>query len=82
MEILAIHHRVGAKKAEDFLADKGWDHLDFALDSKEKELYALLEASDALPQTIVLNKEGKVIYNAQSPLTLEQLKALVEQGQV
>ena len=82
VEILAIHHRVGAKKAEDFLADKGWDHLDFALDSKEKELYALLEASDALPQTIVLNKEGKVIYNAQSPLTLEQLKALVEQGQV
>ena len=80
VEILAIHHRVGAKKAEDFLADKGWDHLDFALDSKEKGLYALLEASDALPQTIVLNKEGEVIYNAQTPLTLEQLKALVEQG--
>ena len=80
VEILAIHHRVGAKKAEDFLADKGWDHLDFALDSKEKGIYTLLEASDALPQTIVLDQDGRVIYNAQTPLTLEQLKELVKQG--
>ena len=80
VEILAIHHRVGAKKAEDFLADKGWDHLDFALDSKEKGIYALLNASDALPQTIVLNTEGEIIYNAQAPLTLEQLEALVKQA--
>ena len=27
VEILAIHNRAGAKKAKDFLADKGWDHL-------------------------------------------------------
>lgn len=76
VEILAIHHRAGAKKAEDFLADKGWDHLDFALDSKEKDLFALLNASDAMPQTIVLNREGEVIYNAQTPLTYEKLETL------
>ena len=81
VEILAIHHRIGAKKAEEFLADKGWDHLDFALDSKEKGLYTLLEASDAMPQTIVLNKQGEVTYNVQAPLTHEQLEALVKQAQ-
>ena len=81
VEILAVHHRIGAKKAGDFLADKAWDHLDFALDDKEKGLYALLGVSDALPQTIVLNKMGEVIYNAQTPLTPEQLESLVEQAQ-
>ena len=81
VEILAIHHRVGAKKAEEFLADKGWDHLDFALDSKEKGLYTLLGASDAMPSTIVLNKKGEIIYYVQAPLTYDQLEALVKQAQ-
>ena len=80
VEILAIHHRAGAKKAEDFLADKGWDHLDFALDSKEKGLYTLLDAADAMPQTIVLNTKGEIIYNAQAPLSYEQLEALFRQA--
>ena len=79
-EILAIHNRAGAKKAEAFLADKGWDHLDFALDSKEKGLLPLLNAADAMPQTIVVNKKGVVIYNAQTPLTYEKLEALYLQA--
>ena len=59
VEILAIHNRAGAKKAKDFLADKGWDHLDFALDSKEKGLLPLLNAADAMPQTIILDQQGR-----------------------
>ena len=80
VEILAIHNRAGAKKAADFLADKGWDHLDFALDSKEKGLLPLLNAADAMPQTIILNKQGVVTYNAQAPLTYEKLEALYQQA--
>ena len=80
VEILAIHHRAGAKKAEAFLADKGWDQLDFALDSKTKGLFTLLNASDAMPQTIVLNRQGLVIYNAQTPLDYEKLEALYKQA--
>ena len=76
VEILAIHHRAGAKKAEEFLAGRGWDHLDFALDSREKGLFTLLNASDAMPQTIVLDRQGVVTYNAQTPLTYEKLEAL------
>ncbi len=76
VEILAIHHRAGAKRAKDFLADKGWDHIDFALDSKEKGLFQLLNASDAMPQTIVVNPRGVVTYNAQAPLNDEKLEAL------
>ena len=76
IEILAIHNRAGAKKAAAFLEDKGWDHLDFALDSKEKGILPLLNAADAMPQTIVLNPQGVVTYNAQAPLTYEKLEAL------
>ena len=76
VEILAIHNRAGAKKAKDFLADKGWDHLDFALDSKEKGLLPLLNAADAMPQTIILDRQGVVTYNAQAPLTYEKLETL------
>ncbi len=75
-EILAVHHRAGASGAEAFLADKGWDHLDFALDSREKGILPLLNASDALPQTIILNKQGVVTYNAQAPLTYDRLEQL------
>ena len=76
VEILAIHNRAGAKKAQAFLEDKGWDHLDFALDSKEKGLLPLLNAADAMPQTIILDRQGVVTYNAQAPLTYEKLEAL------
>ena len=80
VEILAIHNRAGAKKAKDFLADKGWDHLDFALDSKEKGLLPLLNAADAMPQTIILDRQGVVVYNAQAPLTYEKLEVLYRQA--
>ena len=76
VEILAVHHKAGANKAQDFLAGKGWDHLDFALDSKEKGILPLLNASDAMPQTIIINKQGVVTYNAQTPLTYDKLEEL------
>jgi ferredoxin/thiol-disulfide isomerase/thioredoxin len=76
VEILAIHAKAGAKKAKDFLTDKGWDHLDFATDSKEKGIMKLLNVSEALPSTIVLNPQGVVTYHAQAPLSYEKLEAL------
>ena len=80
VEILAVHHQAGANRAEAFLADKGWDHLDFALDSREKGILSLLNVSDAMPQTMILNRQGVVTYNAQAPLTREQLEALYHQA--
>ena len=50
-------------------------------DSKEKGLLPLLNAADAMPQTIVLNRKGEVTYNAQSPVTYEQLAALYDEAQ-
>ena len=33
-----------------------------------------------MPQTIVLNRQGLVIYNAQTPLDYEKLEALYKQA--
>lgn len=54
--------------------------LDFALDSKEKGILPLLNAADAMPQTIILDRQGIVTYNAQAPLTLEKLETLYAQA--
>ena len=75
VEILAIHHKAGARNAEAFLKDRGWDHLDFALDSDEKGILELLNAADAMPQTIIVNAQGIVTYNVQAPLTYAKLEA-------
>ncbi len=75
-EILAIHAKAGAKKAKDYIAEQGWVNLDFANDSKEKGIMKRLNVSEALPTTIVLNKQGVVTYNAQAPLTYEKMEAL------
>ena len=40
----------------------------------------VVNGSSTLPQTIVLNKEGKITYNVQVPLTYEQLEELVSQA--
>ena len=82
VEILAIHNKAGAKvkKVTEFLADKGWDHLDIALDSKEKKLLPLLNAADAMPQTIILDPKGVVTYNAQASLNYEKLEALYREA--
>ena len=79
-EILAVHARAGAKKAAAFLEGRGWDHIDFALDSREKGIMQLLNAPDALPSTIVLDPRGVITYYAQAPLTYEKLEALYEQA--
>ncbi|MBR6185262.1 MAG: redoxin family protein [Clostridia bacterium] len=80
LAVLAIHHKIGAKKAEKYLADKGWDHIIFCLDSDEKNLFGIVNGSETMPQTIVLNQKGEVIYNVQAPVTYEQLEALYAQA--
>ena len=57
--IPAVHHRAGAKKAEEFLAGRGWEYIGIALDSKGKGIMQLLNASDAITQTIILNPQKR-----------------------
>ncbi len=40
----------------------------------------LLNAADAMSRTIILDRQGVVVYNAQAPLTYEKLEVLYRQA--
>ena len=78
VEILAIHEGtiLGEADVEAFLRDRDWD-LKFTVDTTEGELFRLVNGSSTLPQTLVLDRDGKVIYNEVRSVTMEMLEALV-----
>ena len=60
---------------EDYLADKDY-RMFFATDAKDDALWKIVNGSSTLPQTIVLNRRGEVIYNKVGSVTPEMLAAL------
>ena len=60
---------------EDYLADKGYA-MAFATDTKDNVLWNAVGGSATLPQTIVLNRRGEVVYNRVDSVTPELLEAL------
>ena len=48
------------------------------MDSEDERLFQIVHGSAALPQTIVLNRSGEVVYNQVGSVTLEVLEALYD----
>ncbi|HAL59076.1 MAG TPA: hypothetical protein DCP64_06500, partial [Sarcina sp.] len=62
---------------------KGWDKwtLPFALDDEEEDtIFTIANGGSTLPQTIVLNRRGEVVYNRVGSVTPEMLEALYKQA--
>ena len=76
--MIAIHSYFVTKDPEEFLADKGYA-FSFAHDS-DNTLMELVNGTGTLPQTVVLNRRGEVIYNKVGSVTPELLDALYEQA--
>ena len=79
VEMLAVHSSIVTDDPAEFLADKGW-HIPFAVDTEDDRLWGIVNASSTLPQTIVLDKNGTVIYNQKGSVTPEALAVLYEQA--
>lgn len=62
VEILAVHNSMSKDDIPAYLSDKGWDKLHFALDTDEKLVWNIVGGSAAMPQTIVLDRDGKVFH--------------------
>ena len=77
--MLAVHSSVVTDDPEVYLADKGYS-IPFALDSEDDRIWHIVNGSTALPQTIVLNRDGVVIYNQKGSVTPRALEALYEQA--
>ena len=77
--ILAVHSSVVTDDPAAFLDGRGYD-IFFATDTEDDYLWRIVNGSSTLPQTIVLDREGTVIYNRQGSVTPEMLEELYAQA--
>lgn len=76
--MLAVHPSLLTDDPEAYLADKGY-LMPFATDS-EDQVARIVGNDGVLPQTVVLNRRGEVVYNAVGSVTEEMLAALYAQA--
>ncbi len=79
VEVIAVHANLTTEDVSAFLEDKNID-LNFAIDDEEETVFGVVNGSLALPQTIVLNRRGEVIYNQVGSVTEEVLETLYEKA--
>ena len=77
--MLACHSPSVSEDVEEFLADKGWD-IPFTIDEDGEGIFRVTGGSNTLPQTIVLNRKGEVIFNEIRSVNPEMLNKLYEQA--
>ena len=77
--ILAVHSSIVTDEPADYLADKGYS-FPFALDTDDDMIWQIVNGSSTLPQTIVLDRNGIVIYNQRGSVTPEVLEALYKKA--
>ncbi len=75
MAMLAVHASLITDDPAQFVTDKGWN-FPFAVDEEDDRLWHIVNGSSTLPQTIVLDRNGIVIYNQEGSVTPEMLAAL------
>lgn len=77
--MLAIHSSFITDDPREYLASKGFV-LPFTADTEDEALFNIVHGSATLPQTIVLNRKGEVVYNQVGSVTPEVLAALYEKA--
>ena len=76
VEVLAVHSSVIAKTTpEEFLSDKSYS-IKFAADTSDDLVWNIVNGTSAMPQTIVVDRDGIVIYNEHGSISPEVLEAL------
>ncbi|MCR5237758.1 MAG: redoxin family protein [Lachnospiraceae bacterium] len=77
--VLAVHANMTTEDVNEYLQDKGWD-IQFAIDDDNESIFKIVNGSLALPQTIVLNRKGEVVYNKVGSVTEEMLQQLYDEA--
>ena len=80
VRILALHASLVTEDVGAYLEKKNWD-LDFALDDEDGSVFDALGGDSLLPRTIVLDREGRVVYNRAGSVTYEKLEELLALAQ-
>ncbi len=77
--MLAVHAGDVVDDVAAFLDGRGLD-IPFTIDSANGAIFAVVNGSEALPQTIVLNRRGEVVYNQVGSVSAELLEQLYQQA--
>ena len=79
--MLALHSDIVTDEPAEYLAEFGKDWvMQFAVEDDDEVIWDLVGGTTAMPQTIVLNRHGEVIYNQRNSVTPEMLAELYAQA--
>ena len=77
--MLAVHSSVVTDDPAAYVAGRGWT-IPFAVDTEDDLVWELVNGSSTMPQTVVLDRRGEVVYNQKGSVTPEMLEALYAQA--
>ena len=77
VQVIAIHSNLVTEDVDAYLSQYDYD-ITFALD-KENYVIPLYGGSMMLPQTIIIDPEGVIVYNSVGSLTLERLQQIISE---
>jgi thiol-disulfide isomerase/thioredoxin len=77
--MIAVHSSITEMDPAEYIADKDWA-MPIAVDSEDDEIWGIVNGSSTIPQTIVLNRKGEVIYNQTGSMTGALLNELFEKA--
>lgn len=78
--VVAVHNwELAEDDPKEFVKNKGFD-LPFALDSSEQTVWKAVGGTESMPQTIVLDRNGVVIYNKRKSMDKALLNSLYEEA--
>ena len=77
--VIAVHSPFVTDDVNEFLAEKDFT-IPFAVEPEEGNVWQIVDGSTTLPQTIVLDRNGVVIYNQRGSVTPDLLESLYTQA--
>ena len=77
--VIAVHSSLVTDDPESFISGKDYAFR-FATDTEDDTVQAIVGGTGTLPQTVVLNRNGEVVYNQVGSVTAEMLEALFEKA--
>ena len=79
LAVIAVHSSLTTEDPAEFLAKYDFS-IKFAVDTEENLIWEIVKGSATLPQTIVINRRGEIIYNQVGSVTAEMLAALYDKA--
>ncbi|MBQ7577552.1 MAG: 4Fe-4S binding protein [Synergistaceae bacterium] len=79
LAVIAVHSSLTTEDPAEFLAKYDFS-IKFAVDTEDDKIWEIVKGSATLPQTIVINRKGEIIYNQVGSVTSEMLAALYDKA--